>query len=70
MNSHKKRLHFQNYVYCFDFKLDKSAEEAIQQINERGYLDKYAGSNKTLHKIGINFSSKDKKVENIKWIEI
>ena len=54
-------------VYCLEFKLDKTAEEAIQQINERGYLDKYIGSDKTLHKIGINFSSKDKKVENVIW---
>ena len=60
-------VHYQDHVYCMEFKLDKSTEEAIQQINERGYLDKYAGSNKTLNKIGINFSSKDKKVEEIVW---
>ena len=60
-------VHYQDHIYCLEFKLDKSAEEAIQQINERGYLDKYADSNKTLHKIGINFSSKEKKVEGIVW---
>ena len=61
-------IHFENNVYYLGFKLDKSAEEAIQQINERGYLDKYEGTDKTLHKIGINFSSKDKKVEEIIWV--
>jgi hypothetical protein len=61
-------IQLNNHVYCMEFKLDKSADEAIQQINERGYLDKYTGTNKTLHKIGINFSSVDKKVENIIWV--
>jgi hypothetical protein len=61
-------IHYENNVYCMEFKLDKSADEAIHQINERGYLDKYTGTDKTLHKIGINFSSEDKKVENIIWV--
>jgi hypothetical protein len=61
-------IHYENNVYCMEFKLDKSADEAIQQINERGYLDKYTGTDKTLHKIGINFSSADKKVEHIIWV--
>jgi hypothetical protein len=61
-------IHYENNVYCMEFKLDKSADEAIHQINERGYLDKYTGTDKTLHKIGINFSSADKKVENIIWV--
>jgi hypothetical protein len=61
-------IQLNNHVYCMEFKLDKSADEAIHQINERGYLDKYTGTDKTLHKIGINFSSADKKVENIIWV--
>ncbi len=61
-------IHLNDNIYCLEFKLDKSAEEAINQINERGYLEKFADSNKTLHKIGINFSSKDKKVEEIIWV--
>ena len=63
-------IHFENNVYCMEFKLDKTAEEALQQINERGYLDKYVGTycNTSLHRIGINFSSADKKVESIRWV--
>ena len=61
-------IELNNNVYCLEFKLDKSAEEAISQIEQRGYLDKYDGTDKTLHKIGINFSSEDKKVENIIWL--
>ena len=61
-------IELNNHVYCMEFKLDKSAEEAINQINDRGYLDKYVGTEKSIHKIGINFSSKDKKVEEIIWV--
>lgn len=60
-------IHFEKNVYCLEFKLDKLAEEALNQIIERGYLDKYERSDKPVHKIGINFSSKDKKVDGIMW---
>jgi hypothetical protein len=62
-------IHFEDNVYCLEFKLNKTAEEAIQQINKRGYLDKYVGtnSNTVLHKIGINFSSENKKVDEVIW---
>jgi hypothetical protein len=60
-------LQFEDNVYCLEFKLNKTAEEAIQQINERGYLDKYSGSELTPHKIGINFSSENKKVDDVIW---
>lgn len=60
-------IHFENNIYCMEFKLDKSAEEAIQQIEKRGYLEKYEDSGKTLHKIGLNFNSENKKVDGIIW---
>jgi hypothetical protein len=60
-------IHFENNIYCFEFKLNKSAEEAILQINERGYLDQYKNSDQILHKIGVNFSSDKKKVEKLIW---
>lgn len=45
------------YVYIFEFKLDGSAAEALQQIEDRGYATEYAASGKPIHKIGINISS-------------
>ena len=56
---------YENEVYCFEFKLDKSANEAIQQIEERAYTEKYKGQ--VVHHIGINFSSEKKEVEEIVW---
>ena len=57
-------------VFCLEFKLDKSAQEAIKQIRTKGYLDKYAASGKPRYAIGINFGSGEKKVEEILWEEV
>ena len=60
-------VEFEDGVYCLEFKLDRSAAEALDQIRERGYTEKYRGSGKTIHHIGINFSSEMKEVEGILW---
>ena len=46
-----------NHVYIFEFKLDSTAAEALQQIEERGYARPYESDGRELHKIGVNFSS-------------
>ena len=46
-----------DYVYIFEFKLDGSAQEALQQIEEKGYARPYAADPRKLFRIGINFSS-------------
>ena len=45
------------YVYIFEFKLDGSAEAALQQIEDMGYANEFLSSGKTIHKIGVNISS-------------
>ena len=46
------------YVYIFEFKLDGSAEKALQQIKEREYATEYESSGKKIYQIGMNISSK------------
>jgi len=53
-------------IYAFEFKLDKSADEALRQVHERGYLAPYAHSGKTRIAVGINFSSQEKQVTDWK----
>ncbi len=43
------------YVYCFEFKLFDTAENALAQIDDRGYLTPYTGSGKELVKVGVSF---------------
>ena len=45
------------YVYIFEFKLDGSAQEALRQIEEKGYARPYATDSRKLFRIGVNFSS-------------
>jgi hypothetical protein len=44
-----------NRVYCFEFKLDGSAEDTLKQIDSKEYLLPWQGSGKALVKIGVSF---------------
>lgn len=46
-----------HYVYIFEFKLDGNAEEALRQIEEKGYARPYVNDPRKLYCIGVNFSS-------------
>jgi len=47
----------QDYIYVVEIKLDSTPEEAIKQIEEKGYAAPYTNDPRQLYKIGINFSS-------------
>jgi Predicted AAA-ATPase/PD-(D/E)XK nuclease superfamily len=55
-----------NEVYILEFKLNKTAEEAYFQIEKKGYADRFKGM--PVHKIGINFSSEQKAIEDVYWV--
>lgn len=46
-----------SFVYCFEFKLNGSAEEALAQIDSKEYLLPWKGSGKKLLKIGVVFDT-------------
>ena len=50
-------------VYIIEFKLDGSAREALQQIEDKGYARPYDADPRRLHRIGINFSSHTGNIE-------
>jgi hypothetical protein len=53
-------------TYVMEFKLDGTAEEALQQINDKSYTLPFAVDNRKLIKVGVNFSSKTRNIE--RWI--
>ncbi len=55
-----------DYVYILEFKLDRSADEALQQIEAKQYAAPFAADPRTLYKIGVNFSSQTRRVEGWK----
>ena len=58
-----------DYIYLFEFKLDESADEALEQIEEKQYALPFANDSRKLYKIGVNFSSETRRVENWKVAE-
>ena len=49
-----------------EFKLEGTAEEALQQINDKHYAQAFATDARKLFKIGVNFSKETRNIE--KWI--
>ena len=54
------------YVYIFEFKLDGTAEEALRQIEEKGYARPYASGSRRIFRIGASFSSRTGNIEDWK----
>ena len=51
-------------VYVFELKINKSAEDALKQIDEKGYMLPYAADGRKLVKCGISFSTETRTIED------
>lgn len=58
-----------SYIYIIEFKYDKTAEEALRQIDERGYAKPFALDSRKLIKIGVNFSKEKRCIDDWKVVE-
>ena len=58
-----------NFVYCFEFKLNGTALEALEQINTKEYLLTWEGSGRKLFKIGVNFDHDKRNIGEWKTAE-
>ena len=54
------------HIYVFEFKLNKTAQEAMNQIKNKGYADKYRLEKKEIIGIGINFDMENKVISE--WL--
>lgn len=55
-------MHMPDTTYVFELKVDKSADEALKQIDEKGYMIPYTANGKRLVKIGISFDSQQRTI--------
>ena len=55
------------YIYVFEFKLDTSAQEALDQINSKEYALPFSADGRMLYKVGVSFSSETRKVKE--WVK-
>ena len=65
----------ENAVYVFEFKLDGTVEEALAQIDSKGYLIPYSvtkdknGNDKKLVKVGVSFDAEKRTLGEWKIVE-
>ncbi len=59
-------LQTDKFIYVMEFKLDGTAEEALQQINDKHYALPFEADGRKLFKIGVNFSNETRNIE--KWV--
>lgn len=50
------------FVYIIELKLDRSAREALRQIEEKKYAGPFEGQDRKIFKIGVNFSSEERNI--------
>lgn len=55
-----------NYIYVIECKLDRTADEAIKQIENNGYAEPFLMDKRRLYKIGVSFSSETRGVAEYK----
>lgn len=60
-------VYTESTIYILEFKLDKSAEEALNQIKDKNYAAPYLDAGKKVKAIGFNFSSQQKAIDH--WLE-
>ena len=53
-------IHLPDTIFVIELKYDGSAQEALKQIDDKGYLIPYHTEGKRLIKIGVNFDSKQR----------
>ena len=54
------------YVYIMELKMDATADEALRQIEDKGYGKPFAADPRKLFKIGVSFSTKTRRIEEWK----
>ena len=59
-------MHTRKAIYVFELKINKSAELALRQIVEKGYMIPFTADERKLFKCGINFSTTTRTIDE--WI--
>ena len=59
-------LQTDSYVYVMEFKLDGTADQALQQIEDKQYALPFAKDSRKVYTIGVNFSSETRNID--RWI--
>ena len=53
-------------IYLFEFKLYNTAQEALNQIEDKKYYQKYLNQKKPIQLVGVQFDTEEKNIKN--WL--
>lgn len=56
------------YIYIIEIKINSTADEALGQIEEKGYARPFADDDRKIFKIGVNFSTVDRRIDGWKVV--
>jgi hypothetical protein len=56
-------------IYCFEFKVDTSVDEALAQIDEKEYLMQFKNKGKKQFKVGVVFDSETRNIKEFLTVE-
>jgi len=59
-------VHMPDTIYVFELKVDGSAQQALEQIDDKGYALQYQTEGRKVVKAGVSFSSQTKTIDN--WV--
>ena len=57
-----------NLIYILEFKVGN--DDALIQIKQKKYHEKYMNENKEIYLIGINFDEKDRNISKFEWEKV
>jgi len=60
-------IEMENVIYIMEFKVDAKTGEALQQIKDKKYYEKYLNRNKDIYLIGIEFDTNEKNISEFEW---
>jgi len=63
-------LKISNIIYIIEFKVNAKKGEALQQIKDKKYHEKYLNQTKEIYLVGIEFDESEKNISNFEWEKI
>ncbi len=59
---------FPEAIYIMEFKVD--GNDALKQLKDKRYYEKYTSHGKPIYLVGIEFDSKDRNVKKVEWEKV
>ena len=56
------------FIYIFELKVNADADVALRQIDKKGYARPFEGDSRKLFKIGVDFSTATRRIEDWKIV--